>query len=244
MLTARDLYKTYRRGPNPVPVLAGLDLHVETGEFLSVVGASGSGKSTMMHLLGTLDSPDRGEVRLDGRRLDNLPARERERLRNQTFGFIFQFYHLLPELNCVENVLMPLMIGQSFWGWHREKRDARRRAVEMLERVGLGHRLKHKPRELSGGEMQRAAVARALINRPRVLFADEPTGNLDAAAGLTVVELLRDLNRSERVTIIMVTHNLDIVGVTDRIVRMAAGRVEAGEPVAPPTRLSFVSAAV
>jgi len=243
MLSAHNLHKTYRRGPNPVPVLNGLDLKVETGEFLSVVGASGSGKSTMMHLLGTLDAPDRGEVRLDGKRIDNLPSRERERLRNQTFGFIFQFYHLLPELTTIENVLMPVMVGRSMIGWWREKRIWRQRAIEMLERVGLGHRLKHKPRELSGGEMQRAAVARALIARPRVLFADEPTGNLDAEAGLRVVELLRDLNRSEGVTIIMVTHNLDIVSVTDRVVRMSAGRVEPGETQTPLLR-TFVPAAV
>jgi len=244
MLTAQNLHKTYKRGHHPVPVLNGLNLTIETGEFLSVVGASGSGKSTMMHLLGTLDVPDQGTVLLDGKRIDNLPPREREKLRNQTFGFIFQFYHLLPELSTLENVTMPIMVGKSMFGWMRERREWRKRATEMLERVGLGHRLKHKPRELSGGEMQRAAVARALIGRPRVLFADEPTGNLDAEAGMRVVELLRDLNRTEGVTIIMVTHNLDIVGVTDRVVRMTAGRIEPGELNAPPLRAYFPVPAV
>jgi lipoprotein-releasing system ATP-binding protein len=226
LLAARDLHKTYRRNADKVRVLRGLDLEVYPHEFLSVVGASGCGKSTMLHLLGTLDKPDQGEIHLEGRRIDNLPAAGRDRLRNQTFGFIFQFYHLLPELNALENVLVPQMIAHSVLGWLGQGRALKRRAAELLERVGLGHRLKHKPRELSGGEMQRAAIARALINRPRVLLADEPTGNLDEATGAEIVALLRDLNRREGLTIIMVTHNLDIVAETDRVVRLAAGRVE------------------
>ena len=176
-------------------MLRGIDVDVAEGEFLSVIGASGSGKSTMLHLLGTLDRPDAGEIHLDGRRIDNLQAEERDRLRNQTFGFIFQFYHLLPELSTLENVLAPAMIAHSVWSWFANRRALRKQAMEMLERVGLSHRLTHKPRELSGGEMQRAAIARALINRPRILLADEPTGNLDAANGQHVMKLLRDLNR-------------------------------------------------
>jgi lipoprotein-releasing system ATP-binding protein len=218
LLRAVDVHKTYRKGHDKVRVLQGLDLDVNPGEFLAIVGNSGSGKTTLLHLLGTLDRPDQGEVHFEGRRIDHLPSQERDRLRNQTFGFIFQFYHLLPELTTLENVLMPLMLIRS--------RGLRRRAVEMLERVGLGHRLKHKPRELSGGEMQRAAIARALITHPRVLLADEPTGNLDAENGAGIVELLRDLNRHDGVTIIMVTHNLEIVAETDRMVRLVAGRVE------------------
>ena len=205
MLTATNLHKAYRRHTHQVPVLRGLDLAVNTGEFLAVVGQSGSGKSTLLHLLGTLDRPDQGEVRLDGRRIDNLPSPERDRLRNQTFGFIFQFYHLLPELSMFENVLIPAMIGRSVWGWFSERRALKRRAAELLERVGLGHRLKHRPRELSGGE---------------------------------IVRLLRDLNRSDGLTIIMVTHNLDLVAATDRVVRLAAGRVE--DPTSlPPGRPEF-----
>jgi lipoprotein-releasing system ATP-binding protein len=232
MLTAVNLHKAYRRHAITVPVLNGLDLDVHPGEFLSVVGASGSGKSTLLHLLGVLDRPDQGEIRLDGRRIDNQPARERDYLRNQTFGFIFQFYHLLPELTALENVLVPQMIAHSVWDWFGQGRALRRRAEELMERVGLGHRLHHRPRELSGGEMQRAAIARALVNRPRLLLADEPTGNLDAAHGTQIVRLLRDLNRQDGLTIIMVTHNLDLVSETDRVVRLSAGLVEEALPPA------------
>ncbi|OAI48050.1 ATP-binding protein [Planctomycetaceae bacterium SCGC AG-212-F19] len=226
LLTAVNLHKTYRKHAIAVPVLRGLDLDLAPGEFLSIVGASGSGKSTLLHLLGTLDRPDEGRVALEGRRIDNLPSEQRDRLRNETFGFIFQFYHLLPELSTLENVMMPQMIGQSVLGWLANRRQMRRHASELLERVGLGHRLRHKPRELSGGEMQRAAIARALVNRPRILLADEPTGNLDAATGGDIIHLLRDLNRQEGLTIIMVTHNLELVAETDRVVRLAQGRVE------------------
>ncbi len=223
MLRAENLTKTYRRHAVAVRVLTGLDLEVHTGEFLSIVGASGSGKSTLLHLLGTLDAPDSGAVYLDGKRIDNLPARGRDELRNKTFGYIFQFYHLLPELTTLDNVLMPAYIQHSVMGWWGARREWRKRATELLEKVGLGHRLKHRPRELSGGEMQRAAVARALLTKPRVLLADEPTGNLDADTGAEIVKLLRGLNRDEGVTIVMVTHNLDIVVATDRVVRMAGG---------------------
>jgi lipoprotein-releasing system ATP-binding protein len=232
LLTAHNLHKTYHKDAVKVPVLQGLDLEVCTGEFLSIVGASGSGKSTLLHLLGTIDRPDGGEIRLDDKRIDNLPSERRDQLRNQTFGFIFQFYHLLPELDTLENVLVPPMIATSVFGWLRRRHAARRRAAELLERVGLSQRLRHKPRELSGGEMQRAAIARALINQPRILLADEPTGNLDAATGVEIVHLLRDLNRREGLTIVMVTHNLDIVAETDRVVRLVAGQVEGATPAA------------
>ena len=232
LLTATNLHKTYRKDAVKVRVLRGLDLEVYAGEFLSIAGVSGSGKSTLLHLLGTIDRPDQGMIHLDGERIDDLPTEGRDLLRNQTFGFIFQFYHLLPELNTLENVLMPLMITHSLWGWLRQRSSLRRRATELLERVGLMHRLKHRPRELSGGEMQRAAIARALVTRPRILLADEPTGNLDAANGAQVIQLLRDLNGHDGLTIIMVTHNLDIVTETDRVVRLVAGRVEkAPQPV-------------
>jgi lipoprotein-releasing system ATP-binding protein len=225
MLVADNLYKSYRRHADAVKVLQGLNLAVAAGEFLSVVGASGSGKSTLLHLLGTLDAPDAGAIYLDGRRIDNLRGRERDELRNRTFGFIFQFYHLLPELSALDNVLMPAYVGHSVVGWWKARREWRRRAEEVLHRVGLGHRIKHKPRELSGGEMQRAAVARALLARPRVLLADEPTGNLDAETGREIVRLLRELNRDDGVTVVMVTHNLEIAAATDRVVRMSHGRV-------------------
>jgi lipoprotein-releasing system ATP-binding protein len=227
LLTAVDLHKTYRKHAIQVPVLRGVDLAVRTGEFLSVIGASGSGKSTLLHLLGTLDRPDQGQIALDGERIDNLPANQRDKLRNQTFGFIFQFYHLLPEFTTLENVLMPHLIAHSVFSWFGVRRQLRRDAEALLDRVGLGHRLRHKPRELSGGEMQRAAIARALISKPRLLLADEPTGNLDEDNGAAIVGLLRDLNRQEGLTIIMVTHNHDIVAATDRVVRLTAGQIEA-----------------
>ena len=225
MLTADNLSKSYRRHAETVPVLTGLSLAVGDGEFLSVVGSSGSGKSTLLHLLGTLDSADGGTISLDGRRIDHLRGRERDALRNRTFGFIFQFYHLLPELSALDNVLMPAYVGSSVLGWWGKRRAARLAAMGLLERVGLGHRVKHKPRELSGGEMQRAAVARALLCRPRVLLADEPTGNLDPETGADIVKLLRDLNTDDGVTVVMVTHNHELAAKTDRVVRMARGRV-------------------
>jgi len=225
MLTATNLRKTYRRNADQVKVLQGLSLDVHAGEFLSVVGASGSGKSTLLHLLGTLDVPDEGTISLNGRRIDNVSSRERDELRNKVFGYIFQFYHLLPEFNTLDNVLMPAYISNSFVKWFSTRREWRKRAAEMLERVGLSHRLTHRPRELSGGEMQRAAVARALLCRPQILMADEPTGNLDAGIGGEIVALLRELNREDGVTIVMVTHNLEIANTTDRVLRMTHGKL-------------------
>ena len=230
MLKAESLQKTYRRHAVKVRVLNDLNLEVQTGEFLSIVGASGSGKSTLLHLLGTLDAPDSGRIYLDDKRIDNLPARDRDLLRNRTFGYIFQFYHLLPELNMLDNVLMPAYIGHSVLSWWQTRRQWRKRAEELLNKVGLSHRLKHRPRELSGGEMQRTAIARALLMNPRVLLADEPTGNLDAESGGEIVRILRDINRAEGVTIVMVTHNTDIVSATDRVVRMVNGVVTEDTP--------------
>jgi lipoprotein-releasing system ATP-binding protein len=225
MLRAENIFKTYRKHAVQVRVLNGLDLEVKTGEFLSIVGASGSGKSTLLHLLGTLDAPDSGAVYLDGKRIDDLPSKRRDELRNRTFGHIFQFYHLLPELSALNNVLMPAYIANSALQWWKTRSEWRKKAEELLDRVGLSHRLKHRPRELSGGEMQRAAVARALLMNPRVLLADEPTGNLDASTGSDIIKLLRDINRNDGVTIVMVTHNLDIVSATDRVVKMVGGVV-------------------
>jgi lipoprotein-releasing system ATP-binding protein len=225
-LSAAGLHKTYRKGPVAVEVLKGLDIAVRHGEFVAVVGQSGSGKSTLLHVLGTLDAPDRGEVHFAGRRIDNLPIPQRDTLRNRHFGMIFQFYHLLPELSAAENVLAPLMIGQSAWGYFRARRRNRARAAELLDMVGLGHRARHKPRELSGGEMQRVAIARALAAGPELLLADEPTGNLDQATGRDIIELLRSLNQRQRLTIVMVTHDQAIARQADRTVRLVDGRVE------------------
>ena len=201
-------------------------LKVRQGELLAIVGQSGSGKSTLLHLLGTLDAPDQGEIHYAGQRIDNLPACARDHLRNCRFGMIFQFYHLLPELTTLENVLSPLMIAHGAWSYFRHRAEHRARAETLLEMVGLSHRLKHRPRELSGGEMQRAAIARALVAQPDLLLADEPTGNLDQATGQEIIQILRTLNRQQNLTIVMVTHDRAIADQADRIVRLAGGRIE------------------
>jgi lipoprotein-releasing system ATP-binding protein len=229
-LRAEGIAKTYWKGKNEVPVLRGVDLDVERGEMVAVVGASGSGKSTLLHILGLLDAPDAGSVILDDARIDNESDRQRDRLRNAVFGFIFQFYHLLPELTALENVLMPHLIRHGIWSYARERRRLRNEGIELMNRVGLGHRLTHRPAELSGGEMQRAAIARALAGRPAVLLADEPTGNLDAGNGQAVLDLLRDLNRERGVTMILVTHDQQIAQQADRVVRLAEGRIEEWSP--------------
>jgi lipoprotein-releasing system ATP-binding protein len=227
LLTAHFVRKSYRKGPLSIPVLQGVELAVHEGEFVSIIGPSGCGKSTLLHLLATLDAPDAGEIRFEGHRIDNLPAAGRDILRNRYFGMVFQFYHLLPELTMLENVLVPAMIGRSVLGYLWRRRQLRQRAREVLELVGLGHRLAHKPRELSGGEMQRTAIARALVSGPRVLLADEPTGNLDKASGDEILTILRRLNREQNLTIVMVTHDGRIADQADRTVTLVDGRVVA-----------------
>jgi lipoprotein-releasing system ATP-binding protein len=229
-IRVRGLKKSYRKGKNVVPVLHGVDLDVDQGELVSIVGASGSGKSTLLHVLGLLDAPDTGSVSVDGRRIDDLPDRARDVLRNETFGFIFQFYHLLPELSALENVLTPLLIRHGLFSYLARRRKLVKEASALLDRVGLGHRKSHRPSELSGGEMQRAAIARALAGSPQILLADEPTGNLDATTGQGVVELLRDLNRERGLTMIVVTHDTQIAQQTDRTVRLSEGRIEEFSP--------------
>jgi len=229
-ISAMGLRKNYRKSSVEIPVLKGVDLEVRCGEFLAVVGQSGSGKSTLLHCLGTLDAPTAGEVHFLGHRIDHLAAGHRDRLRNEEFGMIFQFYHLLPELSTLENVLMPLMVQHTPWSYLTHRRRHVQAAKELLDKVGLSHRLKHRPRELSGGEMQRAAIARALVNRPQILLADEPTGNLDQNTGQEILEILRTLNRQDNLSIIMVTHDLSIAAQADRVVRLVAGRVEQASP--------------
>jgi len=229
-LSAVGVEKAYRKGKNRVPVLHGVDLQAAPGELVAIIGASGSGKSTLLHVMGLLDAPDAGAVMLNDRRIDHLSDRQRDEIRNKTFGFIFQFYHLLPELNTLENVMMPHMIRLGLWEFFKQRKAIRRKATELLERVGLSHRLHHLPTELSGGEMQRTAIARALAGDPEVLLADEPTGNLDASTGQEVLELLRDLNRESGLTMIMVTHDTQIAQQSDRVVRLAEGRIEEWAP--------------
>jgi lipoprotein-releasing system ATP-binding protein len=226
LVSAVGLYKSYRKGKHIIPVLKGVDFAIRPGEFVAIVGQSGSGKSTLLHLLGTLDEPDAGEIHFEGNRIDNLPSQSKDVLRNKYFGMIFQFYHLLPELSTLENVLVPMMIGQGILRYWWQRREHAQRATQLLELVGLGHRLTHKPKELSGGEMQRAAIARALVADPQLLLADEPTGNLDRQTGADIMRLLRCLNREQNLTIIMVTHDSTIAGMADRTVRLVEGLVE------------------
>ncbi|MEY3206017.1 MAG: hypothetical protein RLZZ21_2348 [Planctomycetota bacterium] len=227
LLRVRDLRKSYRSGDHRLDVLRGVDFDLATGEFVSVVGQSGSGKSTLLHLMGLLDAADSGEIALGDTRIDRLPSARRDRLRNSAIGMVFQAYHLLPELDALENVLAPLMVRHGVIEWLRVRREARARAADLLTRFGLGGRLHHKPRQLSGGEMQRVAIARALVTQPRVLLADEPTGNLDEATGGEILDTLCELNRADGLSIVLVTHDAAIARRADRIVRLAAGRVEA-----------------
>lgn len=223
LLACRGINKSYRKAGVAMPVLRGVDLDVRAGELLSIVGQSGSGKSTLLHVLATLDAPDDGEIYFEGNRIDRLSATGRDILRNHHFGMIFQFYHLLPELTALENVMAPLMIGHGVVSFLRKRRPFRNQAEDLLGRVGLSHRLRHKPRELSGGEMQRVAIARALITRPKLLFADEPTGNLDEETGRQIMSLLGRLNRDEGITIVMVTHDAEVAAAADRVVRLVDG---------------------
>lgn len=227
VLEARQVYKTYRKGRHEVPVLKGCDFQATAGDVTAILGHSGSGKSTLLHLLGTLDAPDQGEIYFDGGRIDNLPRRRRDLFRNSQLGMIFQFYHLLPELTALQNVIMPMMIQQGFFNYWRNRASIKRRAVDLLARVGLEHRLGHKPRELSGGEMQRAAIARALVANPELLLADEPTGNLDHETGLQILKLLLELNREQGLTIVMVTHDESIAKQCHSIIHLVDGKIKA-----------------
>ncbi len=224
ILQANNLHKTYQLGRTSLHVLRGCSINVAPGEFVAIMGSSGSGKSTLLHLLGALDIPDEGSVFFEGRDVFAGSNADRDRLRNVTFGFVFQFYHLLPELNVLENVLIPCMVGTSVFAWPSRKRDLQRRAETTLDRMGLSQRLAHRPNELSGGERQRVAIARALANKPRILLADEPTGNLDSATGREILGVLKTLNQ-EGQTIVMVTHDPQVAANAHRTVTLADGRV-------------------
>ena len=231
LLECKGLCKSYRKANVEIPVLRGVDFQIAAGEFQAIAGQSGSGKSTLLHILATLDQPDAGQIYFAGERIDRLGAKRRDTLRNQSFGMIFQFYHLLPELTTVENVLLPSMIASSLWRYWGQRRSYRRRALELLELVGLGHRLKHRPQELSGGEMQRVAIARSLMLQPKILLADEPTGNLDSKTGSGIMEILRNLNKQQGLTIVMVTHDRNIAEQADGTMQMVEGRVETTKQV-------------
>ena len=220
-IDARNIVKSYVDAGTRLTVLRDLDISVEAGEMVAIVGASGAGKSTLLHLLGGLDHADSGEVTVAGANLTTMAAADVVAFRNAHVGFVFQFHHLLPEFSALENVEMPMRIAR------RPPDETRTRATELLTRVGLGERLTHRPGMLSGGEQQRVAVARALVMRPALLLADEPTGDLDEQTAETLHELLRDMHRSTGLTSLIATHNPRLAGQCDRVLRLAGGHLEA-----------------
>ena len=221
----RALHKSYRMGRTQLHVLRGVSFAVPEGQFAAVVGASGSGKSTLLHLAGLLDRPDKGALHLGGQDAATLSAARRNRMRCRDIGFVFQFYHLLPELNVLENVLLPARTDASLFAWASRRRDARERSLALLDELGLSDRLRHRPKELSGGERQRVAIARALINHPRVLLADEPTGNLDSKTGLAIMNVLRRFHKQFNQTVLMVTHDLSLAEQADRVLHLRDGHL-------------------
>ena len=220
VLECRNIVKTYHDGDRELKVLRGIDLEVEAGEILAISGSSGAGKSTLLHIMGTLDRPTSGEVLFQGRAWTEMGRKEISRVRNKSIGFVFQFYHLLPEFTALENVMMPGL------GVGLRRSACTERAQELLEKVGLSERLRHKPGQLSGGEQQRVAIARALFNRPTIVFADEPTGNLDEKTGQGVCDLLWDLNRDGEMTLVVVTHDTDLAARAHRWIHLHEGLAE------------------
>ncbi len=231
LLRAIDVHKSYGRAHTLVKVLHGASLDVRREEFLAVEGASGAGKSTLLHILGGLDTPDSGDVLYKGENIGKMWGGRLDVVRNRVFGFVFQFYHLLKEFTALENVMMPQMVRHGPAGWLAGRRKARREARDLLERLGLGERITHKPSELSGGEQQRVAIARALAGSPEILLCDEPTGNLDARTGAGIIDLLLELNR-EGQTMVVVTHDRDLASMAHRKVAIVQGRIESDQEAA------------
>ncbi|MFP4356008.1 MAG: ABC transporter ATP-binding protein [Phycisphaerae bacterium] len=221
----RDLQKSYRLGKSRLQVLRGLAFSVRQGEFVSIVGASGSGKSTLLHLIGLLDRPDTGQVLLEGTDTAKISRMKRNRYRCRHVGFVFQFYHLLPELNVLENVTIPAKVDASMAQWMHRRGQVRKTAKQLLDQMGLSERIKHKPNELSGGERQRVAIARALINKPKLLLADEPTGNLDSRTGQAIMDVLEDFHNQTGQTILMVTHDVELAARAHRTVHLTDGKM-------------------
>jgi ABC-type lipoprotein export system ATPase subunit len=224
LIRLEDITKTYHVGEIDVPVLKGISLTIDRGEFVALTGASGSGKSTLMNILGCLDRPTSGRYWLDGQEVSRISSDQRAMVRNRKIGFVFQSFNLLPRTSALDQVLMPL----TYTATHLPDREGRKRAKAVLERVGLGDRMEHEPSQLSGGQQQRVAIARALINHPPLLFADEPTGNLDSRTSKEVLQMFRQLNEAEGLTVILVTHDPSIAAVARRNIRLADGLMEAG----------------
>ena len=227
ILRAENIHKSYVMGRQTLQVLKGASLNIEAGSFTAIVGASGSGKSTLLHILGALDKPDQGKVEFQGKDLSRFSAGGLNEYRNRSVGFVFQFYHLLNELNVLENTLLPAMAAVGTMTYFRQKKDLQDTARDLLGRFGLAERIRHRPYELSGGERQRVAIARALINHPDLLLADEPTGNLDSKTGFGILEVLKELNQGGQ-TIIMVTHDDRIAAQAGNIIRLADGKIVHG----------------
>ena len=225
LLTASGLHKHYRMGPQDLHVLRGVELEVQKGQWVAVLGASGSGKSTLLHLLGGLDRPSQGQVTFAGCSVFNFRGRQLDRYRNRDVGFVFQFYHLLPELTALENVVIGAMVSRGVFAWPGVRSAVRARAGDLLNSLGLSERLQHRPSKLSGGERQRVAIARALVNQPAVLLADEPTGNLDADTGRQILDVFRNLHEAGQ-TIVMVTHDQRVADAADRSVTLERGRLK------------------
>jgi len=224
ILKAESISKSYRMGASEVKVLKGVDMAVKRGEFVAIVGASGSGKSTLLHILGALDKPDKGVVGFEGRDVSRFSTRELNKFRNKMVGFVFQFYHLLDELSVLENVFLPAMTSKTVFAWLLSRKNAKNRAKELLSELGLSERAGHKPYQLSGGERQRTAIARALMNEPKLLLADEPTGNLDSRTGNGILEVLEKLNKAGQ-TIVMVTHDERIAQRAGRTITLTDGKM-------------------
>ncbi len=226
VLRAEEIHKSYTLGGETLEILRGVDLTITRGEILGIVGASGAGKSTLLHILGLLDQPDRGKVYFGEEELIGQASRRRQaEIRNKEIGFVFQFYHLLPELTALENVLLAPMMRSGTLGWLGKKAEAGEKAAALLESLGLGQRLRHRPPQLSGGERQRVAIARALVSEPSILFCDEPTGNLDEKTSEGIISLLMEINKELGQTMVLVTHNDDLAGSTDRLLRLSSGKV-------------------
>ncbi|MBT7170664.1 MAG: ABC transporter ATP-binding protein [Phycisphaerales bacterium] len=226
LISTTGLERTFRLGKVDLPVLRGVDLTVRRGEFVGLYGHSGSGKSTLLHILGLLDAPDGGSIILDGEDVATLSAARRNQIRCEDIGFVFQFYHLLPELTVLENAMLPAMIGASWPKFRRNKKEISARATELLDELGLGERLKHRPRELSGGERQRVAIARSLLHGPKLLLADEPTGNLDSHTGQSIMDTLLRYHRDHGQTILMVTHDDDLASQVERVIHLRDGQIQ------------------